>query len=98
MRRAVRRRQLGYPDDAEGEICGRTGRYWLNLFFMCHSRQAGGWLRTEWPDGGPVLAQSWPLTQMFQLIADELARIALTEHRRKKPSGPWQNAASPGWT
>jgi hypothetical protein len=56
---------------------------WLDTFALCHQPVEGGWLRSEWPDGRPLLAQSWPQVAAFRVIGDELAAIRAERLRRK---------------
>ncbi len=93
MRRAVRYWEQGLPLPAgtleEGlpllpaTVGGRPCAVWLDLFMLCHQPVDGGWLRGPWPDGRPLLEQSWPQVAAFRVIADELAAIR-AEHLRKR--------------
>ena len=64
---------------------GRPPRTWLELFLLTHRLDADGWLRLAWPDGGPLLAQSWPQVRALQAIADELDAVAA--ERRRQAAG-----------
>lgn len=57
---------------------------WLDLFALCHQPVDGGWLRTAWPDGRPLLEQPWPQVAAFRVIADELAAIRAERLRNRK--------------
>lgn len=82
MRRAVRRWCLGLPSGREAPVGGRPCQSWLNLFVLTHRPCTDGWQRLEWPDGGPLLEQSWLLVSVFQIIASELAAIAREQIKR----------------
>jgi hypothetical protein len=55
----------------------------LDLFALSHEFHDGGCRRLAWPDGGPLLEQSWPQAAIFRVIADELSRIHV-EHQRSR--------------
>jgi hypothetical protein len=70
----VRRQRLGYlPEPLP--VAGRPAGWWLTLFFLSHREAGGGWERLAWPDGGPLLDQSWPLVLAFEAIGDECRRV-----------------------
>jgi len=70
---------------ARGErVCGRPCGHWLSLFSLSHVRDAHGWRRLDWPDGAPLLQQSWPLVQVFQVVAEEWLAAEGAEARRRQ--------------
>lgn len=85
----MRHERLGFPGAPAARVCGRPCRYWINLFLLCHRRGAAGWERLEWPDGGPLLAQPWPLVLAFRVIGDELAALAAEESRQPDGHPAW---------
>lgn len=64
-------------------IGGRPVSLWLDLFALCHHPAQGAWRRLEWPDGRPLLEQSWLQAALFRLIADELERVAAERLRQR---------------
>ncbi|HKI97173.1 MAG TPA: hypothetical protein VKB51_01740 [bacterium] len=62
-------------------MLGRPLRLWLQLFLLSHRPAADGWQRLAWPDGGPLLAQSWPLVLALHAIGDELDAVAADRRR-----------------
>jgi hypothetical protein len=72
---------LPLPSAAAG---GRPCALWIDTFALCHQPLDGGWLRTEWPDGGPLLLQPWPQAAAFRIVADELAAIRAERLRSKR--------------
>lgn len=82
---AAARREVP-PPPASRVIGGRPVSLWLDLFALCHGALDGTWRRLEWPDGRPLLEQSWLQAAVFRVIADELSRIAV-ERTGKRGSG-----------
>ncbi len=81
----MRRWNLGYPLSSQPAVGSRPCQYWMNLYVLSHQPEPAGWRRLEWPDGKPLLTQSWRLVTIFQVIGDELAQIA--QERQKRKSG-----------
>lgn len=79
----------GLPPYAAPPVHGLPPRVWLQRFLLSHSREGGAWRRIEWPDGRPLLAQSWPQVLALRTIADELARID-AEQRKAAQNGVGQ--------
>jgi hypothetical protein len=75
-------------------VQGRPPRVWLQLFLLTHRPDGEGWRRVEWPDGRPLLAQSWPQVLALEALADELARMA-AERRRREAARMRGHAARP---
>ena len=69
-------------------VCGRPCGHWLSLFLLSHARERQGWRRLEWPDGEALLQQSWPMVQVFQMIAEELVAADMAEVRRANTHRP----------
>jgi hypothetical protein len=79
----VRHWSLGYPLSGFAPVAGRPCRGWIELFLLSHRPTARGWAREAWPDGGPLLDQSWALALLFRAIGDELGRIEAEQARRR---------------
>ncbi len=75
---------LGYPAKGIPKVHGRPARYWIQLHMLCHYRNGVDWVRLDWPDGQPLLAQSWPLVEIFQIVGDECSTIAEESMRSHK--------------
>ena len=87
----MRRWAQGLPPAAAPPVQGRPPRGWLELFLLTHRAADGGWQRLEWPDGRPLLAQSWPQVLALQTIGDELEQVAAEQrrhHRSGRSAGP----------
>jgi hypothetical protein len=82
----VRRQRLGYPEEPLS-VAHRPAAWWLALFLLSYREAGGAWERIAWPDGGPLLAQSWLAVTLFEVIADECRRIALEEARAARRRG-----------
>jgi hypothetical protein len=68
-------------------VLGLPLRAWLERFLLSHRCGARGWERLAWPDGGPLLAQSWPQVLALETVGDELERIAAERRRQARNRG-----------
>jgi hypothetical protein len=78
----VRRQRLGLIAEASCPAAGRPIGNWIALFALSHREAAGAWERIAWPDGEPLLHQSWILVRVFETLRDELRIVAAEEARR----------------
>ena len=78
----MRHWEQGLPPPAAPPVHGRTPQAWLHLFLLCHRPAGAAWQRSEWPDGQPLLEQSWPLVQVLDTLRDELERVGAERRRR----------------
>ena len=77
----MRHWHLGYPLGDIPKVGGRPCVQWINLFVLSHRENPAGWVRTEWPDGQPLLVQSWLQAMIFEAIKGELAAIGREKRR-----------------
>jgi hypothetical protein len=86
LRRAARRQRLGLAAEP-GWAAGRPLAQWIALFALSHHEAGGAWERAAWPDGRPLLDQSWVTVRVFEAIRDELRIMAAEEARRSARRG-----------
>jgi hypothetical protein len=60
---------------------GRPAGNWIALFALSHAERGGAWERIAWPDGLPLLVQSWLLVRVFEALRDELRTMAAEDQR-----------------
>ena len=80
----MRHWEQGLPLPPGASLGGRPCAIWLDRFLLCHGPGEGGWVRGAWPDGQPLLAQSWPEAAAFRIVADELARVRSERARPRR--------------
>jgi hypothetical protein len=78
----VRRQRLGLAADTANLAAGRPIGNWIALFALSHLERGGVWERAAWPDGAPLLGQSWLLVRVFEALRDELRALAAEDARQ----------------
>jgi len=53
-------------------VFGKTYRWWVELFFICHCVTPTYTLRTEWPEGGTLMQQPMVVVKVFEIIGNEV--------------------------
>ncbi len=84
----MRHWEQGLPPQAAPPVHGRMPQAWLQLFLLCHRPVGAVWQRSEWPDGRPLLEQSWPQVQVLDTLRDELERVGAERRRRASHAAP----------
>lgn len=84
----MRRWEVGFPPEPAPPVGGRPCIVWIHRFVLSHAPGAGGWRRLAWPDGRPLLEQSWPQAVILRIVGDELNWIGAEQARSRLEQPP----------